>query len=248
MRWHRECRGRRPDGRVLRRAGRLRTARRCRRRPGASGPAAAARRSADRQSRSDRYGSGADERQPHRHRVDPVGPQPDTKTRFPLDLDIFSPSQSDHAAWYLVLGERRRAVSRSACAAEHSWCGNSRSLPPPERRSGHEQVQRDRGTLDVPAGLTGATNRPARTARRPGTPPQQRSSGPAWPARSGSPPRSGKISASAPGSNSTRSRSEAPRRCRSRCRRCRRPAVGGAVLDQHQYLVGDVDIDSTAPT
>ena len=118
-------------------------------------------------------------------------------------------------------------VSRSACAAEHSWCGKSRSLPPPcTSIRVAEQVERDHRALDVPAGAAGAevAAGPGRLALA-GAAPQQRVervalAGPVRVAAA----LGGQTPASARGSGSTRSRSGAPRRCRSRRRRCRRRA------------------------
>ena len=83
-----------------------------------------------------------------------------------------------------------------ASPADISWCGKTRSEPPPwMSKSLPEVVVRDRGALDVPARPAAArTGCPTRA--RPGARSSQsrQSSGSRLPGRSGSPPRSAKIS------------------------------------------------------
>ena len=118
-------------------------------------------------------------------------------------------------------------VSASACAAEHSWCGKSRSLPPPcTSMRVAEQAQRDDRALDVPAGPARAQGaarpRPARPRGRRAT-----AAGRAGRACRPAPGRRRarrRTPASGRGTGWTRSRTRARPRCRSRRRRCRRPA------------------------
>ena len=66
-------------------------------------------------------------------------------------------------------------VATSACAADISWCGKTRSLPPPcTSKRLAEPVQRDRRALDVPAGPARPERRVPGRLARPGRPPQQR--------------------------------------------------------------------------
>ena len=54
-----------------------------------------------------------------------------TKTRLPSDFDIFVPSRPDQADVEPVAGRRACPVTDSDWAASHSWCGKTRSRPPP---------------------------------------------------------------------------------------------------------------------
>ena len=70
-------------------------------------------------------------------------------TTFPSDFDIFSPVNSS-----IPLCIQRRANSRPAprdCAISFSWCGNTRSSPPPWiSKTGPEVLLGHRRALDVP--------------------------------------------------------------------------------------------------
>ena len=115
--------------------------------------------------------------QPDRHRVDAVGAQP--RRRRPGCRATSTSSRRRARPCRRARSAGRTAVARSstsACDAPISWCGKSRSVPPPcTSNAVAEQVQRDDGALDVPARPAGAERAavPGRLARRAAAPQQR---------------------------------------------------------------------------
>ena len=95
----------------------------------------------------------AQQGQPDRHRVDVAVRRAETKTRLPLRLRHLLAVVADHPGVDVGLRERRaRARPPGPRPAHISWCGKTRSLPPPwTSKARAEVLQRDRGALDVPA-------------------------------------------------------------------------------------------------
>ena len=78
--------------------------------------------------------------------------------KLPSDFAIFSPPTWTMPEW--IQWRANAWPAPSAWARSFSWCGNTRSSPPPWRSKPlAEQVERHRRALDVPA-------RPARAPRR----------------------------------------------------------------------------------
>ena len=137
-------------------------------------------------------------------------------TRLPAGLAHLLAVQPDHAGVHVDLRERPRAGRAPAPAtAPISWCGKTRSEPPPCTSNAMPEVlQGDRRALDVPAGPAAAERAavPGRLAGRARPATAAQSSGCCLPGRSGSPPRSANSSQhrrARPGRTPRRSRGSA---------------------------------------
>ena len=156
---------------------------------------------------------------------------------------------ADHAGVHV--GPRERRAGSATCASEAliSWCGKTRSLPPPWTSiAAAEVLARDRGALDVPAGpaaAEGLSPRPARPGARPARPGSR--AGPSCRAGRGRRRARRRPRASARGSSRRPRRTPGRRRPRSRGRPS--DVVDARPASCSRSIISTTSgIDSTAPT
>lgn len=95
----------------------------------------------------------------------------ETNTRLPRDFDIFSPCSATMPACTYALAYGTSPVATCACEAPISWCGNTRSEPPPWTSKAMPRCSRAMATHSTcqpgrpgPSGL-GHEGSPSRAAR-----------------------------------------------------------------------------------